>query len=380
MSRATTHEALGATPILTDGLPVHVQQDRTLRVKIIDACGMTCRFCHNEGTPVVADNLGAPAGTMTGFGRSGRVSIYLGTNGARFLPATIAPDRAFASALVSMRRALGLDEVHLTGGEPTLHPRLADIVRLGTSTGLRVCMTSNGENGARVITACAKAGLDRISFSIFGTTASELAQVQGERFTDVRRAERKIRALRDSVRLVLSQGVRASANIVVPSYDHAPRVHRLLDEYAPELSVRLLNSLDDGIGSVVAIECILDDLGAVPVAHHVTAGASGWRTVYRLPNGREVWFKRIRPVRLPQTCAGCRFNNGTDCQEGYYGVRLYRDRAGEFQVGVCIQRMDLCQPVAEFVRSELCHEIVALREAEYDQLCSASQTNEKGFA
>jgi GTP 3',8-cyclase len=76
---------------------------------------------------------------------------------------------------------------------------------------------------------------------------------------------------------------------------------QLLDEYAPDLSVRLLNSLDDGIGSVVAIECILDDLGAVPVAHHVTAGASGWRTSYPLPSGREVWFKRIRPVRLPQT-------------------------------------------------------------------------------
>jgi hypothetical protein len=35
----------GATSILTDGLPVHVPHDRTLRVKIIDAGGMTCRSC-----------------------------------------------------------------------------------------------------------------------------------------------------------------------------------------------------------------------------------------------------------------------------------------------------------------------------------------------
>ena len=49
------------TPMLADGLPVHVQHDRTLRVKIIDACGMTCTFCHNEGTPVAADNLGRAA-------------------------------------------------------------------------------------------------------------------------------------------------------------------------------------------------------------------------------------------------------------------------------------------------------------------------------
>jgi cyclic pyranopterin phosphate synthase len=83
-----------------------------------------------------------------------------------------------------------------------------------------------------------------------------------------------------------------------------------------------------------------------------------------------VIFKRIRPVRLPDTCAGCRFNNDTDCQEGFYGVRLYLDRAGRYQVGVCIQRMDLCLPVEEFLTSPLRAEILALRDAEYDQLAT----------
>jgi cyclic pyranopterin phosphate synthase len=178
--------------------------------------------------------------------------------------------------------------------------------------------------------------------------------------------------------MALAYGVGVSANIVVPSYGHASRVRRLMDEHAPELSVRLLNSLDDGIESIEAIERILGDLGASPVAHHVTAGASGWRTSYRLPDARVVWFKQIRPVRLPQTCAGCRFNNGTDCQEGYYGVRLYRDRKGGFQVGVCIQRMDLCLPLEEFVGSGLSREIIALRDAEYVQLVPAARIDSEG--
>jgi cyclic pyranopterin phosphate synthase len=302
------------------------------------------------------------------------VSIYLATNGVRFLPATIAPDDGFAAALHMLRDALDLDELHLTGGEPTLHPRIAEVVRVGRTAGYRVCMTSNGENGGRVLQECGRAGLDRINFSVFGTTAAELAQVQHARYANMVRAERKIQSLRDAIRVALACGIRASANIVVPSYEHAPRVRRLLQEYTSELSVRLLNSLDDGDGSIEAIERILASLCAVPFARYLTAGASGCRTAYRLPGGRTVLFKQIRPVRLPQTCVGCRFNNDTDCQEGYYGVRLYRDRAGGYQVGVCIQRMDLCLPLEEFVHSDLRREIIKLRDAEYVQLSAASQT------
>ncbi len=337
-------------------------------MKIIDSCGMTCTFCHNEGTPVAADNSRS-SGRFVPQGASGRVSIYVATNGARFVPAAVVPDLEFVTALASLCHALELEEVHLTGGEPTLHPHLADIVRVAASAGLRVGITSNGERGAAVLEDCARAGLDRVNFSVFGTTPQELAQVQkNSRFSNVRRAERKIAALKESIAAAERTGLRASANIVVPDAGHAPRVRRLLEGYSPWLTVRLLNSLDDGPESVDAILQVLDDLGAVATAHHVTAGVSGSRTAYKLPGGRTVWFKQIRSVRLPETCAGCRFNNGTDCQEGFYGVRLYRDAAGGYQVGVCIQRMDLCMPVEEFVRHDLCREVLALRDAEYRQL------------
>ncbi|MGX6601701.1 radical SAM protein [Micromonosporaceae bacterium Da 78-11] len=348
-----------------------VEPDRTLRVKIIDACGMACTFCHNEGTPVVVDNLGREPRSFQAAGRSGRVSIYLASNGARFLPATVAPDEEFVGALRTLKDALGLNELHLTGGEPTLHPRLAEVIRAAGQTGFRVCMTSNGENGARVLAGCAREGLDRVNFSIFGTTAAELAQVQHARFADQARAEKKIQALGDAVQVALASGIKVSANIVVPDYSHAPRVRRLLEDFSPALSVRLLNSLDAGGESVEAIDQILADLGATAFEHRVTAGVSGWRTAYRMPTGRVVLVKRIRQVRLPETCLGCRFNNATDCEEGFYGVRLYRDRDGGYQVGVCIQRMDLCMPVTEFADSPLCREIITLRDAEYGQLSAA---------
>jgi GTP 3',8-cyclase len=353
------------------GVPVYVTVDSTLRVKVIDACGMACTFCHNEGTPVAADQADGRLGRYTEAGRSGRVSIYVGRNGARFLPAAVTPDEEFASALNSLQTAVGVTEVHLTGGEPTLHPQLPEIIRLARSAGCRVSATSNGEDGGRALPACAAAGLDRVNFSIFGTTGEELAQVQHPKFANRHRGERKISALRESVRTARHHGIRTSANIVVPDASHAPRVHRLLTEYEDQVSLRLLISLGDGQRSIEAIEDLLSHLRAEPVARYFTAGASDCRTAYRLPSGRVVLFKRIRSVRLPETCARCRFNNDADCQEGFYGLRLYCDMAGGYQVGVCIQRMDLCMPIRQFVASGLPGEIMAFRKADYQQLCTA---------
>jgi cyclic pyranopterin phosphate synthase len=66
-------------------------------------------------------------------------------------------------------------------------------------------------------------------------------------------------------------GITVSANIVVPDHSHIKQVHRLLDEYSPHLSVRLLNSLAHGQESIDAITQALK-------ARYVTAGVSGSRT------------------------------------------------------------------------------------------------------
>jgi molybdenum cofactor biosynthesis enzyme MoaA len=348
-------------PDLLAGLPIHVEPDTTLRIKIHDPCGFTCTFCHNEGTPVTADNHRRPVGAYRTAGPSGRMSIYAATNGAQFLSCSIPPDEAFTDALTALREALGFDQAHFTGGEPTLHSGLPDLTRIATAAGYVVRMTSNGERGEQTIPAAAAAGLKKTNFSVFGTTAAELAGVQHHRYRNVALAERKIDALKRSIAACEENGVTADANIVVVDHSHAPRVHRLLDEYSPHLSVRLLNSLDAGATSVEAIERVLAERGAVPEARYVTTGVSGARTAYRLPGGRRVYVKQIRAVRLPDTCAGCRFNNGRDCQEGFYGVRMYADQARRYQIGVCIRRMDLCLPLDEFLASSLPAEILALR-------------------
>jgi GTP 3',8-cyclase len=357
-------------PLDLTGIPVEVRPDRTLRVKIIDACGLACSFCHNEGTPVAGDNLGRGAGEFTGTSgqRTGRVSIYLGTNGASFLPARIEPGPDFALALAAMRGSVETEEVHFTGGEPTLHPRLAELVALARSMGLTVGLTSNGENGAAAIPAAAAAGLDRINLSVFGTTPGELAAVQGKRLSSPELAARKLDALHRTVDAAVTNGVKVSANIAVPDHGHVPRVLRVINEYGREVVVRMLLNLETAPASRSAIRDVLRRLGAVPDRHIVTAGTSDQRTRYRLPDGRTLYAKTIRPVRLPGTCTGCRFNNPQDCQEGYYGIRLYKASGGPFMVGVCIQRMDLCTTLGEFAMSQLCREVRELRADEHARL------------
>jgi molybdenum cofactor biosynthesis enzyme MoaA len=354
-------------PSEAPAVPVRIRPDRTLRVKILDACGLACTFCHNEGTPVLADNRTRPGG-FAPAGPSGRVSIYVPGNGVTFVATTIRPDDAFSGALARLADAFGFEEVHFTGGEPTLHPRLADLVAIASCRGLRVAMTSNGENGAAVIADAAKAGLDRVNFSVFGTTPAELASVQGARFADEARAQRKLDALDASIAACAEHGVRASANLVIPDRTHLSRVHRLLERYGNRVQVRLLNSLDDGQASLDAIAEVLAELRAEPIERHIAAGASGAKTVYRIEGGGIIAVKELRRVRLPATCAGCRFNNDTDCTEGYYGLRLYRDQAGRFQVGVCLQRMDLCEELDGFLTSARASEVRRFRENEYDQL------------
>jgi cyclic pyranopterin phosphate synthase len=356
-------------------LPVEIRPDRTVRVKIIDSCGLSCTFCHNEGTPVAADNTGRTADEFTGTpGRTGRVSIYLRTNGADFLPTRVEPNADFALALAAVRGSIDTGEVHFTGGEPTLHPKLPELIAIAHRLGLTVGLTSNGENGASILPECATAGLDRINLSVFGTTPEELAAVQAPRYASTKLAERKLAALHGTINMALAHGIKVSANIVVPDHTHIPRVLRIIEDYGQDVIVRMLVSLEDGGTSLAAMREILNHLDAEPVRHIITAGASDQRTRYRLPNGRTLYAKSIRPVRLPDTCADCRFNNDRDCQEGYYGVRLYRAQNGPFMVGVCIQRMDLCVPLGQFVMSRLCHEVQTFRDDERTRLTTLHQT------
>ena len=361
----TGTDSLSELVLAEAAAPTEGKKDLSLRAKIIDSCGMTCTFCHNEGTPVKVDNPVGIVSVGSIAGRSGRVSVFSDRNGVDFLPGRMDPDDpSFGYALTVMHDRVGLRELHLTGGEPTLHTKLAGIISLAGSLGYSVAMTSNGERGAESIAACAEAGLRKINFSIFGTTPEELASVQAQKYQDVERAGKKIDALHKSIDVAANAGIIVAANIVMLDESHAERVVRVIDEFDPRLDVRILPDLTNAHASAASIYKLLGILGARPVLATVEAGSSNARVKYELPGGRFVTFKQIRPTRI-EACNDCELNNPEDCKEGFYGTRLYVDTDGQYRVGVCLQRMDLTAPIDDFLSGPLSQQVVDLREREY---------------
>lgn len=348
-------------------VPVTIGIDRSLRPKILDSCGLTCTFCHNEGTPVAASIDKITMLPLPGY-KGGRVSIFEKFNGVDFSPGVMQPDGKFKNALATMMALTGSSELHLTGGEPTLHKDLPTLIQVASDIGYRVKMTSNGENGKHQIKECADAGLEKINFSIFGTTPEELAQVQHKKYSNVKLAQTKIDALHRSIGGAIESGIGVDANIVMTEYSHAERVARIIDRYGDQVSIRILNNLDNNEESAGAIYRFLSEMNATPEELFVEAGTSNARVKYRLPDGMSIFFKQIRRTTLPETCSTCSLNNSEDCSEGYYGTRLYIDSAGDYRVGVCLQRMDLTKSLDDFRNSSIPDEIQSLKDSEYREL------------
>ena len=107
-----------------------------LRVSVIDRCNFRCTYC-------------MPA------------------DGLRWLPSEQILSVQEIGRLVRLLVSLGVREVKLTGGEPTVRPDLVDIVRRvrAVDASLDVSMTTNGYLLDRLAERLREAGLDRVTVS-----------------------------------------------------------------------------------------------------------------------------------------------------------------------------------------------------------------------
>jgi len=234
--------AVHAPPRLIDS---HGRTIRDLRLSITDRCNFRCLYCLDPG--------------------------------AAFMPA----DRLLSDdELVRLARVcvgLGVRKIRLTGGEPTLHPRLAGVIeRLAALPIDDLAMTTNGSRcDAASLRAWRDAGLRRITFS--------LDAVEPEAFARLTRSatpvERVVRAIADARSAGFAAGGPIRVNAVLlrgVNEDQIVPLARLARDLGVEVRFIEFMPLDDARG------WSLDAL--VPAAEVIRRVAEAFPIV---PMGRE---------------------------------------------------------------------------------------------
>ena len=155
---AATKSGLGATPETLPAAPAHIRaggrmmdsHGRTildLRISITDRCNFRCVYCMEP------DVQFQPRENM------------------------LTPGEIIRMARVA--QSLGVRKIRLTGGEPTLHPQLTEIISgIRAATDVEIAMISNGSLLTREkLSAWKRAGLDRMTISIDSVRADRFARV-----------------------------------------------------------------------------------------------------------------------------------------------------------------------------------------------------------
>lgn len=125
----------------------HGRTIRDLRLSITDRCNFRCVYCMDPDARFMQRHALL---TVDEFERVARVCA-----------------------------GLGVERVRLTGGEPTLHPRLTEIIeRIAAIPGLEVALTTNGSRmNAGVAAEWRDAGLKRVTFSLDGVSPERFARM-----------------------------------------------------------------------------------------------------------------------------------------------------------------------------------------------------------
>lgn len=140
-------------------------RDTSIRIKVNNDCQWACKFCHNEGTEVPVN-------------QRKRVSVFLDQSTFNLPPVGNMPYTQTLMERLALLREMEIDEVHLTGGEPTLHPDLPKIVEGLTSSGFTVKMTTNGQAKPEMTQRLAETGIKEITFSIVSFDPNEFLKTQ----------------------------------------------------------------------------------------------------------------------------------------------------------------------------------------------------------
>ena len=113
---------------------------KKLRISLNSICNFACTYCVSD------KEVNSPRRAHTGKSLSAR---------------------EFATLVFKLNSILQLEEVRLTGGEPTLYPELIELIRLLKEIGIpKVALTTNGYLLTKIVENLKEVGLDSMNISL----------------------------------------------------------------------------------------------------------------------------------------------------------------------------------------------------------------------
>jgi cyclic pyranopterin phosphate synthase len=305
-----------------------------IRIKVTGACNRTCSFCHEEGDMKTIHE--------------------------------VTPDEEFFTCIHALSECLDIRRAMLTGGEPTVHPRLGEIVE-----GLNLSEISITSNGIRFYDTAwwsnlRRHGLSKVIFSVHDAAVQPLLSLETRR-RSVGWAIAALDAQRRNILSAASAGLPVRVNVV--AYHSAERlldVVRWLSELQKEqvFDIRLLNDLSNVEASGRFIDQVCRDVEAEEVSVHRRAGSSNVTKTFRAASGLQFGTKVAYPYYFEPICRECPIR--AQCHEGFYGVRIERRDLG-YYVRLCIYKSseEVLMPWQQFLESKI---IDGLRQALQEDL------------
>jgi GTP 3',8-cyclase len=320
--------------------------DGSLRLKVTNMCPFTCKFCHNEGT-----ELPVRSGSRTSILLDPAIDQFEPVGDVKVPDIEDMGDKLTISfmAQVNKFKSLGYNQVHLTGGEPSAHPHLGNLVKIFKENGFVVKMTSNGQFNPKKLESYVAAGLSGITFSILSLDPREFLDTQLRTYKTesiaLASAKRAIEMVKKNIIRAKELGLNVKVNAIILNAEDKKRVDCIAD-FAQESGVTLsllpcVLSSDSTADDKVAMERLAFqyalDRGARYVKTTRSLNSSSGSHRFVLPDGLPLAVKFIQDFQPEVLCGDCEHFGKVSCTENFYGIRVeYRDDKPFFRM--CVQK------------------------------------------
>jgi cyclic pyranopterin phosphate synthase len=281
-----------------------------LRVSVTHACQLECRFCHQEG--------------IERHWQATHMSVE------------------FFRSIVEAYAEIGGKYIEITGGEPTIHPKIGELVDSITNPDLNLILCTNGLRLDRLQEQVVQKKIDLIKLSLHATESSDSTKRLLGSAWDFSRLKKNV-----------EQALRHGANFQVV-FTHTKQNSRYLESV---LQHALVWDVDLQVVDLISsrIKRPAEELGYVSgdegerivrqyaVLERVVSDRTGSiLKLYRTPTGKSWEIKDFHyGVLHSSMCEGC--TKRPECGEGIYALRI--DATG--MIKPCLLREDLQFRVAE---------------------------------